>query len=154
MRCRRTGQRYLHNRHGQDLKAAGYSSTNWPRGWPESLEISRPSSKVTWTCNSPWPFDCGQPPRRLRRGSALTSGYTFFVRLLIQLAQPGPLPPPVSELLRQAGATPSRASHAELPGLYTAEVPEGTDVDTLLQRLNRLPAVRHAEADAWGQAFS
>jgi hypothetical protein len=56
-------------------------------------------------------------------------------------------------LLREVGATAPSSSHAELPGLYTADLPESVDLDALLRRLNAMPGVRHAEADAWGQAF-
>lgn len=63
------------------------------------------------------------------------------------------MPAPVARLLREVGATAPSSSHAELPGLYTADLPESVDLDALLRRLNAVPGVRHAEADAWGQAY-
>lgn len=78
---------------------------------------------------------------------------TRVMRILIHLAQPGPVPPPVARLLREVGATAPSPSHAELPGLCTADLPESADLDALLRRLNAVPGVRHAEADAWGQSF-
>lgn len=81
------------------------------------------------------------------------------MRLLIQLqegipamasrAAPPPLPEAVRRLLDDAGATHVRASHPELVGLITAEVPDGAGVDELVAQLQALPEVRHAELDSF-----
>jgi hypothetical protein len=71
-------------------------------------------------------------------------------RILIQVdsAKGGAaLPPEAANLLQAAGATHIKASHAELPGLFTAVVPEGADPETLLRNLRKSPHIRHAEAD-------
>lgn len=71
-------------------------------------------------------------------------------RILIQLAEPaaaGGLPAEVQQVLERAGATVIRASHPELPGLFTASLPENVDVNALLQELKHVPGVRHAEPD-------
>jgi hypothetical protein len=74
-------------------------------------------------------------------------------RILIQLIDTdGPaanLPAGVNQLLQRAGAKNIRASHAELPGLFTAIVPEAIALDELLVQLKNSPGVRHAEADAF-----
>ena len=71
-------------------------------------------------------------------------------RLLIQLAETGSvaMPESIKGILEGAGAEMIRASHPELPGLYTAIVPEGTEVAALVTRLMQSPWVRNAEEDA------
>lgn len=73
-------------------------------------------------------------------------------RLLIQLGEPekasGRLPDGVMALLQSAGAKQIRASHPELPGLFTAIVPDETSLDALLASLKSAPGVRHVERDA------
>ncbi|MCC6262372.1 MAG: hypothetical protein IT169_02255 [Bryobacterales bacterium] len=81
------------------------------------------------------------------------------MRLLIQLQEdcpvpasrpePGTLPEAVRRLLQEAGATHVRASHPELVGLFTAEVPERAGIGELLSQLKALPEVRHAEVDSF-----
>jgi hypothetical protein len=72
------------------------------------------------------------------------------VRVLIQLhdahaaAGPGE---DVRRILEAARATRLRPSHAELPGLYTALLPDGADVDGTMARLRQCPSVRYAEVD-------
>lgn len=72
------------------------------------------------------------------------------VRLLIQLhdahaaAGPGD---DVRRILEAARATGLRPSHAELPGLYTALLSDGADVDGTISLLRRCPSVRYAEVD-------
>jgi hypothetical protein len=72
-------------------------------------------------------------------------------RILIQLAESetakGELPAEVNEVLAGAGATAIRSSHRELPGLYTASLPAGADIDAVLGRLKAIPCVRHAQTD-------
>jgi len=45
------------------------------------------------------------------------------------------------------GATQIRPSHQELPGLFTAVIPDNANVNGLLAQLRQVPEVRHAEAD-------
>jgi hypothetical protein len=74
------------------------------------------------------------------------------MRLLIQIqesAKPhSQLPERVQTALQSAGASQIRASHPELPGLFTAVVPDSCDVDELLGQLLAFPEVRHAEPDS------
>jgi len=53
----------------------------------------------------------------------------------------------VSQVLASVGATQIRSSHQELPGLFTAIIPDNVNVNNLLGQLRQLPEVRHAEAD-------
>lgn len=81
------------------------------------------------------------------------------MRLLIQLTEgrpmlaasskPAALPERVRQALNDAGATHVRASHPELPGLYTAELPDDAALEDLLARLRAMPEVRHAEPDSF-----
>ena len=72
-------------------------------------------------------------------------------RILVHVAAPvetrPELPADARELLERAGATQIRASHPELPGLFTANVPASANVPELVEKLKRLPGVRHAETD-------
>jgi hypothetical protein len=63
------------------------------------------------------------------------------------------LPAEAKQLLERAGAMHIEASHPELPGVVTAIVPDGANVQELIEKLKRLPGVRHAEMDAyrWSQ---
>lgn len=73
-------------------------------------------------------------------------------RILIQVDNkdaPASLPQDVQEVLAGAGATDMRPSHRELPGLFTAVLPDQADVKQLLEALKKLPGVRHAEADTF-----
>jgi hypothetical protein len=73
-------------------------------------------------------------------------------RILIQLTEAtsgGTLPAPVQQLLEGAGASQINASHRELPGLFTAIVPDKADIEGLLTQLKQLPEVKHAEADQY-----
>lgn len=82
------------------------------------------------------------------------------MRLLIQIQEdrqmrasghePAQLPERVRQMLQEAGATNVRASHPELGGLFTAELPDETGLGELLSRLRELPEVRHAEPDSFG----
>ena len=70
-------------------------------------------------------------------------------RLLIQLGDTSAesLPTAIKQLLDNAGAKNIRASHAEMPGLYTANIPAAVDIRDLIKQLKRSPGVRYAEAD-------
>ena len=71
-------------------------------------------------------------------------------RILIQLAEPaagGTLPATVKQLLESVGANQIRSSHRELPGLFTAIIPDNVNLEELLGKLKQLPEVRYAEAD-------
>jgi hypothetical protein len=71
-------------------------------------------------------------------------------RILIQLAEPaaeGTLPATVKQLLESVGASQIRSSHRELPGLFTAIIPDNVNLEELLGKLKQLPEVRYAEAD-------
>lgn len=70
-------------------------------------------------------------------------------RILIQLAETAGIgmPATVSQLLASVGATQVRSSHQELPGLFTAVIPDNANVNGLLAQLRQVPEVRHAEAD-------
>ena len=76
----------------------------------------------------------------------------LLMRLLIQIQESGEqhsqLPERVQKALEIAGAFKIRASHPELPGLFTAVVPDSCDVDELLGQLLAFPEVRHAEPDS------
>jgi len=69
-------------------------------------------------------------------------------RLLIQLEQPGApsLPAGALAALSAAGVTDVRPSHAELPGLFIASVPDHV-ADDLAATLKSVPGVRHAEVE-------
>lgn len=77
----------------------------------------------------------------------------LLMRLLIQIQESGQsqprMPEHVQEMLQSAGATQIRASHPELPGLFTAVVPDETDTSELLRCLLELPEVRNAEPDSF-----
>ncbi len=85
------------------------------------------------------------------------------MRLLFQLQEnrpsqaaaqePAALPERVRQVLEDAGATSVRASHPELPGLYTAELPDRAAIDGVIARLRKLPEIRHAEPDSFGMTF-
>jgi len=72
-------------------------------------------------------------------------------RIMIQVASstrgPAQLPAEASQVLESAGATQVRASHPELPGLFTAIVPDGVNVPDLIEKLKQAPGVQHAEPD-------
>jgi hypothetical protein len=73
-------------------------------------------------------------------------------RILIQLAEPttsGTLPATVKQLLESVGASQIRSSHSELPGLFTAIIPDNVNLQELLGKLGQLPEVRYAEADQY-----
>jgi hypothetical protein len=77
-------------------------------------------------------------------------------RILIQLDNKDPsseLPENIRGALEQAGVTDIRSSHRELPGLFTAVVPDQSDVQHVLAAVKALPGVRHAEADTFRSTF-
>jgi hypothetical protein len=61
--------------------------------------------------------------------------------------------PRVQEVLQQAGAQSIGTPSGTPPFLVTALVPDGADVDALLQRLTSLDGVGRAEPDALQQTF-
>jgi hypothetical protein len=72
-------------------------------------------------------------------------------RILIHVAAPAQgqaeLPSEARQVLEGAGAAQIRASHPELPGLFTAIVPDGVNVPELVEKLRQSPGIRHAETD-------
>lgn len=57
------------------------------------------------------------------------------------------LPDAAQQLLQRAGATDVRRSHPELPGVYTAALPEAANARDVIDQLTTLPGIRHAELD-------
>lgn len=76
-------------------------------------------------------------------------------RVLIHVsADAGPEPlTAVQSVLHAAGAEAARRSHPELPGVWTASVPEGASLDRVLTDLRAVPGVRHVEIDQLRTTF-
>ncbi len=77
----------------------------------------------------------------------------MVTRIVFELLESVSAAPEVWEraeaLLRDCGAEHVRPPQAELPTVATAVLPDGADVDAVLDRLRALDGVGRAEPEAW-----